>query len=283
MFGGRLSIDSASTQDEVASSGSKKGLFVGLAAAAVLVVAGAAWYTKQPGNSPTASSAPKQAVTQPANFDPAPAPETAAKPISTSSAPMTKSAPVPIAAAQPSNFAPSSSTAPAPVAAKNSNASTHSAPPVEEPKKPTLGDVRLATPVVNHVSGSQDASEGEPAVVDSQVPTNVDSLGGLAAGNSKGPVAPAPIGGDVKQAQLIKSVPPAYPSIARSQRISGNVQIDALIDAQGNVTTMKVLSGPPMLHQAAVEALKQWKYSPALLDGKPTSMHLTVTIQFRAQ
>ena len=46
---------------------------------------------------------------------------------------------------------------------------------------------------------------------------------------------------------------------------------------------MKILSGPPLLHQAALNALKQWKYQPAELDGKPTSMHLTVTLQFRTQ
>jgi protein TonB len=96
-------------------------------------------------------------------------------------------------------------------------------------------------------------------------------------------VAPAPVGGDVKPAQLLKSVPPEYPQMARNQRVSGNVQIDALIDADGNVSSMKVLSGPPLLHQAALNALKQWKYQPAELDGKPTSMHLTVTIQFRTQ
>ena len=71
--------------------------------------------------------------------------------------------------------------------------------------------------------------------------------------------------------------------MARNQRISGDVRIDALVDADGNVSTMKVLSGSPLLHLAALNALKQWKYQPAELDGKPTSMHLTVTIQFRTQ
>ena len=71
--------------------------------------------------------------------------------------------------------------------------------------------------------------------------------------------------------------------MARNQHISGNVQVDALIDANGRVTTMKVVSGPTLLHQAAMDALKQWKYHPAMLDGKPVAMHLTVTIQFRLQ
>jgi protein TonB len=87
----------------------------------------------------------------------------------------------------------------------------------------------------------------------------------------------------VVQAKLISSTPPIYPSLARNQHISGNVLVDALIDASGRVTTMKVVSGPALLHQAAMDALKQWKYRPATLDGKPTQMHLTVTVQFRLQ
>ena len=71
--------------------------------------------------------------------------------------------------------------------------------------------------------------------------------------------------------------------MAKTQRISGAVTIDALIDASGRVTTMKVISGPTLLQEAAKDALKQWKYQPAMLDGKAVSMHLTVTIQFRLQ
>jgi len=55
---------------------------------------------------------------------------------------------------------------------------------------------------------------------------------------------------------LISSVPPAYPSLARTQRISGDVKIDALIDEHGRVTAMKVVSGPAMLYQARQDALR---------------------------
>jgi protein TonB len=87
----------------------------------------------------------------------------------------------------------------------------------------------------------------------------------------------------VKSAQLIKSVPPDYPQLAKAQRVVGNVEIDALIDASGNVATLKVLSGPIILRQAALDSVKQWKFSPALLDGQPTAMHIAVTVQFRTQ
>lgn len=82
---------------------------------------------------------------------------------------------------------------------------------------------------------------------------------------------------------MISSVPPTYPALAKAQHISGDVRIDALIDANGRVTTMKIVSGPTLLHQAAMDALRQWKYQPATLDGKPVAMHLAVTIQFRLQ
>jgi protein TonB len=87
----------------------------------------------------------------------------------------------------------------------------------------------------------------------------------------------------VKSAVLVKSVPPVYPQMAKAEHVSGNVQLDALIDASGNVAQLKVLSGPTLLHRAALDAVKQWKYKPAMLDGQPTSMHLTVTVQFRTQ
>jgi protein TonB len=92
-----------------------------------------------------------------------------------------------------------------------------------------------------------------------------------------------PVGGDVVPAHMISTVPPSYPTMARNQHISGDVRVDALIDANGRVSTMKVVSGPTLLHQAAKDALRQWRYQPAMLDGKPVAMHLTVTVQFRLQ
>jgi len=107
--------------------------------------------------------------------------------------------------------------------------------------------------------------------------------GGLAGSRGAQPAAPVPIGGEVKPAQLLSSTQPTYPQLARTQRISGDVKIDALIDEHGRVTGMKVISGPAMLHQSAMDALRQWKYRPASLNGEPVSMHLLVTIQFRLQ
>src|SRR6266705_678445 len=96
------------------------------------------------------------------------------------------------------------------------------------------------------------------------------------------PVAGSPVvGGEVQVARLIKSVPPTYPALAKSNHVAGDVTIDALVDPAGNVTDVKVISGPTLLQEAAMAALRQWKYEPARLDGRPVSFHLNVTVKFR--
>src|SRR5215472_19256737 len=95
------------------------------------------------------------------------------------------------------------------------------------------------------------------------------------------PAQPPPLGGDVRPPKLIKSSTPAYPALARTQRVSGDVQVDALVDKTGNVEVVKVLSGPLLLQRAAAEAIREWKYTPGVLDGTPTPMHVTVVLKFR--
>src|SRR6266446_6346768 len=96
------------------------------------------------------------------------------------------------------------------------------------------------------------------------------------------PVAGSPVvGGEVQVARLIKSVPPTYPALAKSNHVAGDVTMDALVDPAGNVTDVRVISGPTLLQEAAMAALRQWKYEPARLDGRPVSFHLNVTVKFR--
>jgi TonB family protein len=153
-------------------------------------------------------------------------------------------------------------------------------------KKPALGEVRLAAPKIAQKRTVQTGAAPDAGILSEDQPADTtDSLGGLAVASNQptAPAAPVAVGGDVKQAKLVSSVPPVYPAMAKTQRISGSVMIDALIDGDGHVTTMKVISGPTLLQEAAKEALKQWKYQPATLDGKAVPMHLNVTIQFRLQ
>jgi len=154
---------------------------------------------------------------------------------------------------------------------------------VEKPKKPALGQVRLAAPKVMRRAADSEYGSADPGLaMNGTTPADSNSLS-LLSSKSKTPAAPLPVGGDVKVANLISSVPPVYPQMARTQRVSGDVTVDALIDTNGHVTTTRVISGPALLHDAAMSAVKQWKYQPATLNGIPTPTHLTVTVQFKLQ
>jgi TonB family protein len=86
--------------------------------------------------------------------------------------------------------------------------------------------------------------------------------------------------GDVQPPVLIKEVPPRYPEIARQARVEGTVILEAKTDEQGNVIDAKPLRSIPLLDQAAIDAVKQWKYEPMRIDGKPRKILFTVTVRF---
>ena len=98
------------------------------------------------------------------------------------------------------------------------------------------------------------------------------------------PEGPILVGGDVKAPVKIFGPQPTYTEIARKARIQGVVIVQAIIDKQGNVTNIKVLKGLPMgLEQAAVDAMKQWKFKPATLNGKPVTVYYNLTVNFKLQ
>jgi protein TonB len=78
-------------------------------------------------------------------------------------------------------------------------------------------------------------------------------------------------------------VAPVYPDEARKQGVQGDVVVDLLVDETGKVAQAQAVSGPSMLREAAVTALRKRKYRPATLDGRPTSTHVMVTIHFKTQ
>ncbi len=96
-----------------------------------------------------------------------------------------------------------------------------------------------------------------------------------------GPAPPAMrVGGQLQLPKLVSSIPPVYPPRARLEEVQGVVVINALVDENGKVTEMKVISGPPSLTQAAMEALRAWKYEPARLAGQPIATHIKVSVNF---
>jgi TonB family protein len=86
--------------------------------------------------------------------------------------------------------------------------------------------------------------------------------------------------GDVKPPMLIKVVDPIYPEKARKAQVEGTVILEARTDEKGNVEDAKILKSIPVLDQAALDAVKQWKYEPTVIDGKPRKIVFTVSVRF---
>jgi len=97
---------------------------------------------------------------------------------------------------------------------------------------------------------------------------------------AEGPKKPVRIGGSLKPPRLIFGPEPVYPTLAKQARISGTVVIEAIIDEKGAVTGMRVISGHPLLVQAALNAVAKRKYEPTILDGDPTPIDLRVEVSF---
>lgn len=88
-------------------------------------------------------------------------------------------------------------------------------------------------------------------------------------------------GGRVKEPKLIVQSAPNYPAMAKRTQVEGEVTVSAIIDITGKLTNMKVVSGSPMLQQAALDSLSTWKYQPASLNDKPVPVQTSITVKFR--
>jgi protein TonB len=120
-------------------------------------------------------------------------------------------------------------------------------------------------------------------------------LGGVIGGiiSSSSTVAPVPslskptptprvrVSQGVSKGLLMYRIEPTYPPIARAAHIQGAVVLAAIIDKDGSIQNLQVVSGHPMLAPAAIEAVKQWRYKPFLLNGQPFEVETTVTVNFQ--
>ena len=97
------------------------------------------------------------------------------------------------------------------------------------------------------------------------------------------PAAPAAtqhVSSGVMQGMLIYKVIPTYPAMAQAIRASGTVVLQATISRTGTIENLRVVSGPAMLRQAALDAVKQWRYRPYMLNGQPVEVETTVDVDF---
>uniref|UniRef100_UPI0025B8EA69 energy transducer TonB n=1 Tax=Luteitalea sp. TaxID=2004800 RepID=UPI0025B8EA69 len=117
-------------------------------------------------------------------------------------------------------------------------------------------------------------------------------LGGVVGGLPSAPPPPAPpppptqpvrVGGNIAPPKKTRDVKPVYPQIAQSARVSGVVIIEATIGPSGKVQNARVLRSIPLLDQSALDAVKQWEYTPTLLNGVPVPVIMTVTVNFTLQ
>jgi protein TonB len=97
------------------------------------------------------------------------------------------------------------------------------------------------------------------------------------------PVAPVRVGGNIRPPTKVKNVNPVYPSIAQSARVQGVVIVEATIGPDGKVSDARVLRSIPLLDQAALDAVRQWVFTPTLLNGVPVPVIMTVTVNFTLQ
>jgi protein TonB len=95
------------------------------------------------------------------------------------------------------------------------------------------------------------------------------------------PTAPVRVGGKISEPRKTRNVAPNYPEMAKRARVQGTVILEATISPQGRVSEVKVLRGVPMLDEAAMGAVRQWTYSPTMLNGVPVPVIMTVTVNFR--
>lgn len=118
-------------------------------------------------------------------------------------------------------------------------------------------------------------------------------IGGIVAANanmnaplppsSSGPKAPVRVGGKVRAPKGVYMPAPYYPVIARQTKIQGTVVIDAVLDESGHVVEARVVSGHPLLIQAALDTVKEWRYEPSYLNNQPISVALIVNVSFVLQ
>jgi TonB family protein len=88
------------------------------------------------------------------------------------------------------------------------------------------------------------------------------------------------VGGAIKPPTRVRQVHPVYPALAQASRVAGVVMIEARLEPDGRVGNARVVRSIPLLDQAALDAVMQWEFEPALLDDAPIPVLLTVTIQF---
>jgi protein TonB len=169
------------------------------------------------------------------------------------------------------------------------------AKPKEAPPKPapTPNQPQFVAPIeepstIAPLPDDEGFEGGVPGGVEGGIPGGV--VGGVVGGLPEAPPPPPPppaprtpvrVGGQIRQPQLILRIEPEYPPLAVRAHIQGVVILEATVGEDGDVAEVRVLRSPsPILDRAAEAAVRQWRYSPVVLNGTPVPFVLTVTLSF---
>ncbi len=182
----------------------------------------------------------------------------------------------------PSAVAPPPPPPPPPAAGARKAASAPVVPrPAEAPR--FVAPVEVPEEIVGDSGLDLGLDGGVEGGVEGGVPGGV--VGGIVGGLPSEAPPPPPaefvrVGGQVKAPKLVQRVAPEYPMLAQQGRVQGVVVLDAKVGPDGRVASVHVLQGNPLLTDAAVAAVRQWRYQPLLLNGMPTAFVLNVTVSF---
>jgi protein TonB len=165
-----------------------------------------------------------------------------------------------------------------------SNATPHSNPADITLRMPTR--IPNDIPIAND-DGAQDAAPSGPYIPGAAGPGSRDGVPDAIGIGTRPimPASPAPAAAPIRishisEGDLVHKVLPTYPPLARNVRIQGQVVLQAVISKQGIIENLRLLSGHPMLVPAAIEAVRQWRYRPYVLNNEPVEVETLITVNF---
>lgn len=228
---------------------------------------------------------------------PAPAAQTQPEPAASTEAPL-----VPSSAPSPSTTTLAAPQKPTPTVAQqtSSSAATAAAPHKAETAKASEPEPEVivtkiepeprvvkANPSKPSAAKNKESDAEAPSLVGSAAPGDQSAISNIVSSAPVNVPSAAPpaemlkVSQGVTQGLLTKRVQPVYPHTAMQMRIAGAVQLQAVINKEGGISSVKVLSGDPILAHAAVDAVKQWKYKPYMLNDEAVEIQTQITVNFK--
>ncbi len=315
MSKGLMAYEQADSSD--GASNSRTPMIVGVAALALAAICGAVFYMRRSNDSASlAKSAIAGQPSLPAQTASNSAPPAAEPPLDVAvqaaadAATQSRPQPQPVTVEQPPPAAaveapvpavakaPVSDSRPEPKASKRQEKIVVPAkqPEPSSPRRPAIANLKMSSPsapnqsLANSSDGSAPLTEiASVGTTDSTTPAGLLTSSGR---TSRPPTPPppafatavtAPVGAPktIRDPKLLSTTKLVYPLTAKQSNVQGNVTVLANIDENGNVVSAKAMNGPLLLRQAAVDSVKQWKYSPGTSDGKPVASQVTVGVDFK--